>query len=181
VLRCDKPPTWFALSQVVIALGGEPKAFDAVYAAATRPERVEERTGGSTAHLQVATEAWTSILERDGVSEGLLRGRAVRDVSKDLTPMDDFLKSSLPAITVEVRTAHQLRTFRVESVRRFWTVMLVDSILHGEPVGLRRWLFRETDTVLARSAHFCRMCPRFGSGCSTPICIRRWAPTPWAC
>ncbi|SNS60009.1 hypothetical protein SAMN05421812_10165 [Asanoa hainanensis] len=105
------------------------------------------------AHLVVSASAWTAQLERPGVSEGLLRGAAMREISADLAPLDDLLAHSLPHLRVEIRTAYRPRTVQVGSVDQFWTVMLVDSILHDGSIGLQRWLLRATDLILSAERH----------------------------
>ncbi|GIG85655.1 formylglycine-generating enzyme family protein [Plantactinospora endophytica] len=100
------------------------------------------------AHVRIAARAWMSYLERRGVSEGLLRGRPAGEVFPALAPLDEFLARSLPEIDVQVRTAYRPRDVPVDSVDRFWTIMLIDSILHDGGLGLQRWLLRETDIIL---------------------------------
>ena len=106
-----------------------------------------ERQAG---HVHIAAAAWSEDFKSPRVSEGLLRGTPARDLSQALAPLDEFLERSLPKITVEIHTAHRSRNVPADTVARFWTVMLVDSILQDGGVGIQRWLVRETDTILRK-------------------------------
>ncbi|MGX7669825.1 hypothetical protein [Plantactinospora sp. DSM 117369] len=100
------------------------------------------------AHVRIAAEAWIPYLHRPGVSEGLLRGMPARELCPALAPLDEFLEHALPEIDVEVRTAHRPHDVPADSVARFWTVLLIDSIVQDGGLGLQRWILRETDTIL---------------------------------
>ncbi|MEV4536855.1 hypothetical protein AB0J82_24055 [Asanoa sp. NPDC049518] len=157
VLKCDRLPKWDTLRKVVVALGGDVDAFRDLHGAAER-RAPAPRPAALPAHIVVDAGAWSPLLARDGVSEGLLRGAPAAEVSPDLARLDEFVRQSLPAIRIELRTAFRGRTFRIESVEQFWTIMLVDSVLTGDTLGLRRWLLRETDTVRRREpAAFARV------------------------
>ncbi|MFC7548986.1 hypothetical protein [Plantactinospora sp. GCM10030261] len=154
VLRCDKPPQWETLKEVVIALDGAVRTFHALHAAVIRSGRPEAAPPTIGAHLRIPTRAWLPLLELDGVSEGLLRGRPAAQVTPGLAALDEYLTRSLPGIRVEVEADFRSRTFRVDSVRQFWIVMLVDSVLHAESPGLRRWLLSHTDLILHKERPF---------------------------
>lgn len=159
VLQCKRVPTWDSLKIVVRTLGGDPVSFIELY---RRIKRQDDRSVAADhqpaeegpAHIRVASTAWSGLLERDGVSEGLLRGIPADQISPDLAPLDAFVRHSLPAIDIDVDTGYPSRTFRIDSVEHFWIIMLVDSILHDAPVGLQRWLLRETDAILHREQQF---------------------------